>query len=165
MTRLAGSLLLAAGLAVVVWLEVSNATRDELATPRTQMAAAAPPLSAPSADHTGDWVTTALARPLFSPNRRAAAEVATVGGGRSVPGLPRLAGILVGPFGRTAIFATDGPKPIVVREGERVAAYTVKSIEATQVRLTGPDGTQVLYPSFAAAAAPTRRVGQAAPPR
>ena len=81
--------------------------------------------------------------------------------GRTVPGLPRLAGILVGPFGRSAIFATNGAKPIVVQEGGRVAAYTIKSIEATQLRLLGPDGAQVLYPSFEPAASPARRPAQA----
>ena len=98
-----------------------------------------------------------LARPLFSPDRRPTADAVTVASGRTVPGLPRLAGILVGPFGRSAIFATNGAKPIVVQEGGRVAAYTIKSIEATQVRLLGPDGAQVLYPSFEPAAAPARR--------
>jgi len=102
-----------------------------------------------------------LARPLFSPDRRPPADAVTVASGRTVPGLPRLAGILVGPFGRSAIFAINGAKPIVVQEGGRVAAYTIKSIEATQVRLLGPDGAQVLYPSFEPAAAPARRPAQA----
>ena len=104
-----------------------------------------------------------LARPLFSPDRRPAADAVTVASGRTVPGLPRLAGILVGPFGRSAIFATNGAKPIVVQEGGRVADYTIKSIEATQVHLLGPDGAQVLYPSFEPAAAPAARRPAQAP--
>ena len=40
-----------------------------------------------------------------------------------------------------------------VQEGARIAGYTVKAIEATQVRLIGPNGNVVLHPTFAAAAA------------
>ena len=153
-------------LAAVIALEVSNAPRDDVEPLQVQPADNVSPKSPTPADHTNDWAATALARPLFSPDRRPAADAATVASGRSVPGLPRLAGILVGPFGRSAIFATNDAKPIVVQEGGRVAAYTVKSIEATQVHLLGPDGAQVLYPSFeAVSAVPNRRPAQAPLPR
>jgi hypothetical protein len=91
------------------------------------------------------WVATALARPLFSPDRRPATEP---GQQTAAPaGLPRLAGIMVGPFGRSAIFAGD-PKPAVIQEGGRIGAYTVKSIDSAQVQVAGPDGLRTIRPSF-----------------
>jgi hypothetical protein len=161
MTHLGGALLVAAALAAVIALEVSSPPADDVARSLTHTAATVAPTSSAITDHTNNSVATVLARPLFSPDRRPAADAVTVASSRTVPGLPRLAGILVGPFGRSAIFATNGAKPIVVQEGERVAAYTIKSIEATQVRLLGPEGAQVLYPSFEPAAAPARRPAQA----
>jgi hypothetical protein len=164
MTRLSTLLLAAGGLAVVVALEVSNAPHGDVAPLREQVAPAASFASRPIANHTGDWVATVLARPLFSPDRRPANVATTVVGG-SLVGLPRLAGIMVGPFGRSAIFATGDAKPMVVEEGAHIASYTVKSIESMQVRLLGPNGEQVLYPTFATAAAPGRPVRPAPPPR
>jgi hypothetical protein len=163
MTHLGGALLVAAALVAVIVLEVSGSPADDVARSQTHTVPTAPPISLATADHTNDWVATVLARPLFSPDRRPAADAVTVASGRTVPGLPRLAGILVGPFGRSAIFASNGAKPIVVQEGGRVAAYTIKSIEATQVRLLGPDGAQVLYPSFEPAATPAARRPAQAP--
>ncbi|MGC1408981.1 MAG: hypothetical protein WA864_08590 [Acetobacteraceae bacterium] len=163
MTGLGGALLVAAALAAVIALEVSNPPSDDVERLQTRSAVATPPILSTTTSHMNDWVAITLARPLFSPDRRPTADAVTVASGRTVPGLPRLAGILVGPFGRSAIFATNGAKPIVVQEGGRVAAYTIKSIEATQVRLLGPDGAQVLYPSFEPAAAPARRPAGQAP--
>lgn len=93
------------------------------------------------------WLGPILARPLFSPDRRLAAapdEVAAA----CMPGLPRLSGILVGPFGRSAIFASETSQPVVLGEGDRIAAYTVRAIDATGVRLDGPHGVQRLQPAF-----------------
>lgn len=99
------------------------------------------------ADGMQAWVGPILARPLFSPNRRPAAAPDDGAAGR-VPGLPRLSGILVGPFGRSAIFASDTSRPVVLGEGGRIAAYTVRSIDASGVRLDGPQGVQRLQPAF-----------------
>lgn len=171
MTRLGPVLVVAGGLAAIVVLEFTNARRIDTTLPRSRIVTAVPPRLLPQVDHTREWVTIALARPLFSPNRRPAADLAGAVGG-SPAGLPRLAGIVVGPLGRSAIFAVDGGKPIVVQEGGRVAAYLVKSIEAEEVRLLGPDGARVLSPSFehgmdktAGAAAQVRHFGQAPLPR
>lgn len=169
--RLAGLLVIVAGLASIIAWEIGNAPTADVASPHPSVAVAGARVPASEADRTGDWVATVLARPLFSPDRRPAVDTATVAG-TSLPGLPRLSGILVGPFGRQAIFAASGRKPIVVEEGAKIDAYTVKSIDATQVRLLGPNGMQVLKPSFQAssdrsdvAAVPARRMGQAAVPR
>jgi hypothetical protein len=62
--------------------------------------------------------------------------------------LPRLAGVVVGPFGRSAIFAVDGSKPVVATEGSHVGAWFVRSIAGGTVEVTGPGGTLTLHPSF-----------------
>lgn len=88
-----------------------------------------------------------LARPLFSPDRRPPAGSAATPAART--GLPRLAGVLIDPSGRRAIFA-DGPRQSVVTEGGAVGEWRVAAIEAGQVTLRGPDGTLRLHPAFAA---------------
>lgn len=94
------------------------------------------------------WVAKALARPLFSPDRRPAAAGATSGGAGQA--WPRLTGTLVSGAGRGAIFA--GPRPIVVREGGRLDGFTVQLIEPGRVTVRGPDGVRVLRPTFDPAA-------------
>ena len=160
MTRLSALLLAAGALAVVIALEISGAPRTTVAPSHANARPAAAAAARPIANHTDAWVATVLARPLFSPDRRPAAVAAAVDGS-SLPGLPRLTGIMVGPFGRSAIFAESGAKPIVVQEGGRIASYTVKSIDTMQVRLLGPDGVKVLNPIFDTASAPASRVGRA----
>jgi hypothetical protein len=160
MRGLAVALLGVAGLAAVVALEVINAPQGTVGSLPSRAAAIPPSAKSVSADHSGEWVSSILARPLFSPDRRPSSAAAAVAG---LPGLPRLSGIMFGPFERSAIFAPDGAKPIVAQEGARIAGYTVKAIEATQVRLIGPSGSTVLYPTFAAAAA--SRVTKAPLPR
>ena len=51
-------------------------------------------------------------------------------------GLPRLAGVVVGPFGRSAIFAVEGSKPVVATEGSHVGAWLVRSIAGGTVEVT-----------------------------
>lgn len=102
-------------------------------------------------DRTAEWVGTILARPLFSPDRRPV-QVSTVdAGGRAVApqALPRLAGVLIGPFGRNAIFAAEGSKPLVISEGGKIGAWTVQSIEVGSVKVKGPGGAMTLEPRFA----------------
>ena len=162
MKGLTAALLGIAGFATVVALEVANAPQGTVEALPSHADATRPAAKSASADHSGEWAATILARPLFSPDRRPSAAAAAI---TSAPGLPRLAGIMVGPFGRSAIFAGDGPKPLVAQEGARIAGYTVKAIEAAQVRLSGPNGNVVLYPTFATAAAAASRVTKAPSPR
>jgi hypothetical protein len=64
-------------------------------------------------------------------------------------GVPRLTAVLVGPLGRSAIFAgAAGSKPIIVREGDAVASFVVRSIEPGRVTLEGPGGRRELRPVF-----------------
>ena len=114
---------------------------------------ATPPASRPAVsaaaprDHSADWSATLLARPLFSPERRPPAAAPA---GRAVRGEPpRLAGIIISPSGRTAIFAPVGARPVAAREGDTVeGSWTVKQIASNKVRLTGPDSERVLTLSF-----------------
>jgi hypothetical protein len=146
---LAVLLVAAAGLAATLaWELGAFAPRDALIAPRPRAAAAtAPPEAAP--DHTREWIAAILARPVFSPDRRPAADIASTPGVRLPEALPRLSGVLVGPFGRSAIFAVDGRKPLVVDEGGRIDAWTVGTIEADTVQVSGPGGARTLHPSFA----------------
>ena len=111
-------------------------------------------VAVPSADPGPLWVTTLLARPLFSPSRRPLA-VAGPRAATAAP-LPRLTGVLIGNTTRGAIFAaqTDG-KPIMVTEGNWIGAYRVRSITAGLVILFGPEGELALRPTFAPAAVPS----------
>jgi hypothetical protein len=99
----------------------------------------------PDSDHLGDRIATILARPLFNANRRpvllsADATIATI---------PRLAGIVVSESERLAFFAGGpGAKAIVAAEGEHVGGYILRAIAPDRVTLVGPDGPQLLRPTF-----------------
>jgi len=89
-----------------------------------------------------------LARPLFATTRRPAIRLA--GPAAAPVNLPRLTGILINGRSRSVIFAAPhGGRPVVAQEGAQIGPYTVQSIEARQVTLSGPDGTQTLRPAFA----------------
>jgi hypothetical protein len=149
----AGLGLCAAALAGVIALEMSLIEGDQ--TTNTVAAAAvarwrpAPVVPTPPApDRSREWASTALERPLFAADRRPLAEQRPAAAGGREP--PRLTGVLVGPAGRTAIFAgaAEGAKPVVVREGDSLGTFEVKTILAGQVTLVGPEGERVLRPSF-----------------
>lgn len=137
----------------VVALALGGAVAAELAAPGAAPVGAAPmpgrvPVAAAVPGEVGrvdGWVGTILARPLFSPSRRPAATAAAPGPG----GLPRLAGVIVGPEGKTVIFAAGEGAPILAHEGGQVGAYRVQSIGAGEVTVRGPEGVRVLRPAFA----------------
>lgn len=108
--------------------------------------AAATPSDADQKD-TGDWADTVLGRPLFTVGRR---PPKSSGGGHlaSNTGLPRLAGIMITPAGKKAIFAPDGAKPLVLGEGGALDDATVRTIKRDRVVVTGPKGEQVLWPTY-----------------
>jgi hypothetical protein len=143
--------LTAAALLGTLSLELGRGGADGtagLAAPRAAPAPPAAPAQAPAMDRSEEWVATILARPLFSPDRRAPLDEAQ--SSATAPDvLPRLTGVLVSPAGKTAIFANPiGGKPIALREGGRIGGFTVQAIEAGQVTLTGPEGAKVLRPTF-----------------
>ena len=108
-------------------------------------------------DASSGWQATLLQRPLFSPSRRPPPGTGAAG----IIGLPRLAGVLVAPGDRHAIFAGG----IVVAEGGSVGSYTVQTIEAGQVTLRGPDGTRLLRPAFASVSAAAQAAAVPAGPQ
>lgn len=116
-------------------------------------------LAPPDSSQVARWAATILARPLFNPGRRPPTAAQAAAPGTVTPGLPRVAGIVVTPAGRRAIFAERGAKPLVLGEGGQVAGFTVQSIQAGQVTVRGPEGVRVLSPTFDPAAP-----AQAAPP-
>lgn len=167
-TRPAILLVVAGLLAGVVAWEVVDASDGTALTQRPPRAATVqPPATAPVEDHLSNWTAAVLGRPLFSPDRRPAA-MSVADAGAELAGLPRLTGILVGPFGRRVIFAAPGGKPIVVGEGDRVATYRITGIDTEQVHLIGPQGARVMRPRFLQAATtgpPARAFNQADVPR
>jgi hypothetical protein len=157
------AVLLGAALAAEIALDGTRGGLPRAAAGRT-VAVPAPAPALGSADVQG-WVTTILERPLFAPDRRpvSAAAPAAV----ASQGLPRLAGVVVTPDGRRAIFAAgaDG-KQIALAENGRIGAFTISRIDADAVTVAGPDGSILLRPSFAtgaeAAAKPVAPPPQAA---
>lgn len=97
-------------------------------------------------DDNSQWADAAVARPLFSQSRRPPADnaVAAVSAPYS---LPRLTGVIVGPAGEFAIFASAASgKPTIVRPGDRLGTAVVETIATGQVNLRGPNGLVVLHP-------------------
>ncbi len=148
--------LCAAALGAAIAFQLRGVEGDEVtsgaaaaAVARWRPAPAVP--TPPSPDRSLEWAATALARPLFAPDRRPVPEprtpVAGVPGGREPP---RLAGVLVTPAGGAAIFAAagEGAKPLVLRVGDKLNEFEVKAIVAGEVTLTGPEGDRVIRPSF-----------------
>lgn len=149
--------LLAAMLAAAIWLELHPQIRESgPMTPRPAAGLPSVPArhsAAPGPDQVARWAATILARPLFSPGRRPPAAAAAAPS-IAAPTLPRVAGIVVTPAGRRAIFAEKGTKPLVLGEGGQISGFTVQSIQAGQVTVRGPEGVRVLSPTFDPDAAP-----------
>lgn len=154
---LAGVAVLAVALVAVVVLEdnfVSNSF--DPAASRTRAESTAANLVPPDQDDQREkWLSTALARPLFTPDRRPPAAAVPIAASADIP---RLSGILVTPFGRSAIFAPpNSSKPMVVTEGTVLGPYTVKAITPDEVTVVGPSGARSLRPAFDPASAPVGR--------
>ena len=145
--------LLAAGLAVLVAAE---------AMPFRQRATILPPptpTNAPQAaasvpEPVAAWVATAVGRPLFAVDRRPPAVAAAASVAAGPQNLPRLAGIVVSPRGRSAIFAGAGDKSTVVAEGAAVGPWRVVAIHADAVDVAGPQGARTVKPAYSNQAAP-----------
>ncbi len=145
---------LAAVLSVLLALTLMTGSDPDEDAPAAP-AAAAPAFAGPPAagkDTAGDDLTglvqTMLARPLFNPNRRPVPG-ADGSAGAGSDALPRLAGVIVGPGGRRAIFAPAEGRPVVVAEGGRIGRYVVRSIVPGQVTLADAERQLVIRPSHA----------------
>jgi hypothetical protein len=165
-----GLALLASALAATVMLELDAAQPAEDRTgivpihhlPRAKARAA----SEDPMDHTDQWVASALARPLFSRDRRPTPEATKTSGGPAFASLPRLTGVVIGPFGRTAIFAVgEAGKAVEVKEGKSLGAYTVRAIAPGRVTVAGPEGERVVQLSADAATRSTLAAEMPQPPQ
>ena len=99
---------------------------------------AKPPRIAPPAD---SLVTTILARPLFTPDRRPPASPQSPGADLKDK---RFAGIVIEPDRRLAIFAVTGGKPLAVTEGDSVDGWQIESITAEKIALASTQGSRTL---------------------
>ncbi|MGI4978022.1 MAG: hypothetical protein ACRYG6_13865 [Janthinobacterium lividum] len=157
--------LLAAMLAAALALELRDTAPEDAGTQaagnhadRSADAAPAAVAEAASPERTASLVAAILARPLFEQDRRPVAETQA---GPVADGDARLAGIMISPDGRAAIFApADGGRPTVLREGAALGALTVRAIAPGAVTVLSHGKEQVMHPSFAASSATTTPVPQ-----
>jgi len=94
-----------------------------------------------------EWTKTLGDRPLFEEGRKPnhMVEATTA----SAPNVPRLSGIIIGPFGQIAIFSLpDSPKSFTAQEGMSFGVWKLASINQRYVNLVGPDGPHTLYLAF-----------------
>ncbi len=119
---------------------------------------AAPPYLSDAA--VGQWGSTALARPLFSPGRHAADQP----GASADSSLPRLSAIILVDGTGTAVFSADGQKPQLVNQGGNIGGYVLNRIAPDHIELSGPDGVHTLHPRFSTTAASTATPPGGTPP-
>lgn len=137
-----------AGLGVIALALLAVIATETLQAPAPATAAApiqASRLPAAAVDDGAAFVPIILARPLFALDRRPKAGPAAVG--PVSDDMPRLAGILIDPTQRRAIFQPSGDgKPLTLVVGDQIAGWQIQQIAADGVTLTGPKGTQTLQP-------------------
>ena len=141
--------LLSAGLALGVAAEL--AWPDAPAPRPPAMPAVTAPARLNGPEPIAAWTEAILQRPVMNPDRRPERHDSGARPAAPIrPEPPRLAGIVLTPQARRAIFApaAEGAPSIVVVEGARVEGWQVERIEAGSVHLAGPDGTRVVKPSF-----------------
>lgn len=142
---LAGCALLAA--IVVAELEPSSArSKIAIAAPPAPALASAPLLRREPAGRYQALVMTTLARPLFSSTRRPPPHGSADTSDDSGLADTRLAGIVIEPGRRIAIFAPSGAKAVTVSQGETMGRWRIESITPREVSLSGPDGIRTLQP-------------------
>jgi len=90
------------------------------------------------------WGDTALARPLFHPDRRPVAAAGT----NADTSLPRLSAIIIIGGTPAAVFAAAGQKPQVVGAGGTIDGYRLEHIGPNTVELLGPEGELTVHPQF-----------------
>jgi len=147
-TWFGGGCALLAAIVIWEWLPGGGAAPVTLAA---MHAAAKKVQAADAADAEGKdtdtWTETIDARPLFTIGRRP--PKSRGGNGPAArSGLPRLAGIMITPYGKRAIFMPDGGKPVVLAEGGTLDDSTVRRIGVDRVFIAGPKGDLVLQVSF-----------------
>ncbi len=130
--------------AAVIVAELSGNGDNAPATKPASRAEDAPAVGPGPVAPLDTLLATTLARPLFDPTRRPSTSGETVS---AITG-KRLAGIVIEPGQRLAIFAVDGAKPLSLSEGETVDGWRIESITPREVSLRGPNGTETLQPKL-----------------
>ena len=96
-------------------------------------------------DRADRLVAEILKRPLFTQGRQPP-EVKVVKA--EPPKLQgRLAGVMLRPDGRIALFTRPGGRPVSVKEGDVIDGWTTAKIEAGRVLLTSSFGEQIVKPT------------------
>lgn len=143
---------LASCLGLVVTLEFATYSAVPAQAPAriASAPAAVAVVTADIASQADQWLNEIQSRPLFEPNRRPAETVLS-----SVPGLPRLSGIVSTPGGSVAIFQDETvPKPVALHRGDRLGEWTITDIDGQSVHVEKARETIVLTPRFVGDAAP-----------
>lgn len=148
---------LTAALGAIVVLELVELALPEAAaiSPRASDAnPSAPAEAAPASEPDLDaLVRLILARPLFAPGRRPPAPPPVTNADNDKeevkpPDLEgRLAGTVITPDRREALFAREGERPLAVTEGEAVDGWTVRTIEPDRVVLMSDFGEKIIEPA------------------
>jgi hypothetical protein len=139
------------GLAAIAAVELAFQVPDlaaspDPASPVTEIKAAS--LAGPDFDELAEAIRQ---RPLFTPGRRPLGPILpaprTVEEGGQSGTMARLLGLMTQPGESQALFARDGQKPFTAKQGDQVDGWTVASIEADSVVLTGPLGERTMHPT------------------
>ena len=96
-------------------------------------------------------VAAIIERPLFSPARHpleiVAAQIGEMSEGTPQKLRGRLAGVLISPGVREALFARQGQKPIAVNIGSEIDGWKIAYIEPDRVILSNALGNQTVKPT------------------
>ncbi len=129
-------------------IELDRPLRETAAVTGADLPPVAMPLGIRSADAQAEAdrsLAVVLGRPLFTPDRRPAADAVAADAG-----MPRLTGIIASSGGAVAIFQAAGTaRPVVVRHGDAVDGWRVMTVTAESVALRKDRDRVVLTPRFA----------------
>jgi hypothetical protein len=131
--------------AAAIAVELRTGNDGRVATAAVPIGAANGALSTDFRPQPDRSMPAILARPLFSPTRRPPPRTGAQAFDLSDK---RLAGIVIAPTGRIAIFAGAGAKPLVLSIGGSLNGWEIESIKADEVVLRGPAGIRTLRPKM-----------------
>ncbi len=94
-------------------------------------------------------LATALARPLFAPDRRPPADTPSAFKAETIA-TPKLAGTIIGGDGQRSaiVLLSSSDRPLTLHEGERVGRFTIVSIAPGRIEALGPAGPIVVRIAF-----------------
>jgi len=98
-----------------------------------------------AANRADQMVAEILKRPLFTPGRQPPEAKVVKAEPPQLQG--RLAGVMLRPDLRIALFTRPGGKPVSVKEGDVIDGWTTARIEPGRVVLTSSFGEQVVKPT------------------